>query len=166
MSVKISSPYCENLTLIDLPGIVRATGKGESEHLATDIQSLIDGYLKNPRCVILAVHPSNVDFHNSQIMADARKVDPQTKRTIPVLTKPDLIDEGAEKSVRDLLLGYKTEKFEKGFHMIKGRSQASLNKMKPSLTVSARKKSGFGTINPGDRLTTRLYSAQRTSVSS
>lgn len=45
------------------------------------------------RCVILAVHPSNVDFHNSQILAEAKKVDPKTRRTIPVLTKPDLIDE-------------------------------------------------------------------------
>ena len=77
-------------------------------------------YLANTRCVILAVLPSNVDFHNSQILADARKVDPETKRTIPVLTKPDLIDKGGETSVKDLLLGKKTESFEMGFHMIKG----------------------------------------------
>ena len=127
VSVKLESPSCENLTLIDLPGIVRATGKGESESLAKDIQSLIEDYLQNPRCVILAVHPCNVDFHNSQIMAEARKVDPETRRTIPVLTKPDLIDEGAELAVRDLLLGLKTDAFERGFHMVKGRGQASLN---------------------------------------
>lgn len=125
--VKVAGPFCEDLTLIDLPGIVRAVGAGESETLSEDIQSLIDDYLKNSRCVILAVHPSNVDFHNSQIMADARKVDPQTKRTIPVLTKPDLIDKGAESGVRDLLLGMKTDAFEKGFHMVKGRGQMSLN---------------------------------------
>lgn len=116
VSVKIAGPHCENLTLIDLPGIVRSTGKGESKNLSSDIQSLIDDYLTNPRCVILAVHPSNVDFHNSQIMAEARKVDPETNRTIPVLTKPDLIDAGAENSVRDLLLGLKTDEFKKGFH--------------------------------------------------
>ena len=29
--VKLSSPECEDLTLVDLPGIVRSTGKGESE---------------------------------------------------------------------------------------------------------------------------------------
>lgn len=42
--------------------------------------------------MILAIVPANVDFHNSQIMADALKVDPETQRTIPVITKPDLID--------------------------------------------------------------------------
>jgi interferon-induced GTP-binding protein Mx1 len=128
VSVNLQGPLCEDLTLIDLPGIVRSTGKGESASLSEDIQSLLDDYLKNPRGIVLAVHPSNVDFHNSQIMAEARKVDPDTKRTIPVLTKPDLIDAGAETSVKELLLGLKTDTFEKGFHMVKGRGQESLNK--------------------------------------
>ncbi|KAL7541336.1 hypothetical protein ACHAXR_010826 [Thalassiosira sp. AJA248-18] len=124
--VDMKGPHCENLTLIDLPGIVRSTGKGESSTLSEDIRVLMNDYLRNERCVILAVHPSNVDFHNSQILADAKKVDPLTRRTIPVLTKPDLIDDGAETNVKDLLLGLKTE-FEMGFHMVKGRGQKDLN---------------------------------------
>ena len=119
--IDMKGPHCENLTLIDLPGIVRSSGKGESATLADDIQALMNDYLKNPRCVILAVHPCNVDFHNSQILAEARKVDPNTQRTIPVLTKPDLIDLGAESSVEQLLHGKKTESFHRGFHMVKGR---------------------------------------------
>ena len=82
VSVDIRGPHCEDLTLIDLPGIVRTTGKNESATLAEDIQGLMNDYLKNPRCVILAVMPCNVDFHNSQIMADALRVDPSTERTM------------------------------------------------------------------------------------
>ena len=82
VSVDIRGPHCEELTLIDLPGIVRTMGKDESATLAEDIQGLMNDYLKNPRCVILAVMPCNVDFHNSQIMSDALKVDPSTKRTM------------------------------------------------------------------------------------
>jgi hypothetical protein len=126
VSVKVAGPKCEDLTLIDLPGIVRSRGAGESETLAEDIQSLIDDYLKNPRCIILAVHPANNDFHNSKIMADAKRVDPATKRTLPVLTKPDIIDCGAEPALRDLLVGLKTDAFEKGFRMVKSRGQAAL----------------------------------------
>jgi len=74
-----------------------------------------------------------VDFHNSSIMADAKRVDPETKRTLPVLTKPDLIDTGAETTVKELLLGEKTEGFRQGFHMVKGRGQASLDK---NVTIS------------------------------
>ena len=63
--VELTGPQCEDLTLIDLPGIVRAAvGKGESDALARDVDALLDEYLGNERCVILAVHPSNVDFHN------------------------------------------------------------------------------------------------------
>jgi hypothetical protein len=47
-------------------------------------------------------------------------VDPETKRTIPVITKPDLIDKGAESSVLDLLMGEK-KSFLMGFHMVKCR---------------------------------------------
>ena len=45
-------------------------------------------------------------------MADAKKYDPETIRTIPVITKPDLIDKGAESSVLDLLLGKKMDTFQ------------------------------------------------------
>jgi hypothetical protein len=107
---------------------VRSHGMDESENIVGDIKALIHEYLRNPRCVILAIVPANVDFHNSQIMADALEVDPETKRTIPVITKPDLIDAGAEKDVEQLLLGRKTRDFQMGFHMVKGRGQAELDR--------------------------------------
>eukprot|EP00240_Pyramimonas_obovata_P003444 CAMPEP_0118928644 /NCGR_PEP_ID=MMETSP1169-20130426/5850_1 /TAXON_ID=36882 /ORGANISM="Pyramimonas obovata, Strain CCMP722" /LENGTH=812 /DNA_ID=CAMNT_0006870673 /DNA_START=258 /DNA_END=2696 /DNA_ORIENTATION=+ len=129
VEVDVFGPECVDLTLIDLPGIVRFTSKNESETLGEDIKALIEEYLKNERCVILAVAPANVDLHNSEIMADARKVDPTTRRTIPVITKPDLIDAGAEQSVLDMLLG-RQHATEMGFHMVKCRGQKALNEGK------------------------------------
>jgi GTP-binding protein EngB required for normal cell division len=128
VQVQVQGPSCEDLTVVDLPGIVRSRGKNESENIVDDIKALINDYLRNQRCVILAIVPANVDFHNSQIMADALEVDPDTKRTIPVITKPDLIDSGAEKDVEELLLGNKTRDFQMGFHMVKGRGQADLDR--------------------------------------
>lgn len=49
VSVEIEGPHCENLTLIDLPGIVRSLGKDESESIREDIQSLMMDYLQNKR---------------------------------------------------------------------------------------------------------------------
>jgi hypothetical protein len=126
VEISVHSPDTVDLTLIDLPGLVRSVGKGESESLVSDIASLISEFLQNERCIILAVVPANVDFHNSQIMADAIKVDPRTCRTIPVITKPDLIDAGAENAVKELLLGNKKD-FRMGFHMTKCRGQKALN---------------------------------------
>lgn len=47
--VDVKSPHCENLTLVDLPGIVRTTGQGESSTIAGDIQSVMNDYLWNER---------------------------------------------------------------------------------------------------------------------
>eukprot|EP00804_Cyclotella_cryptica_P029618 CCRYP_019043-RA/>CCRYP_019043-RA protein AED:0.03 eAED:-0.02 QI:0/0/0/1/1/1/3/0/737 len=148
VSVDIRGPHCQNLTLIDLPGIVRTTGKSESATLAEDIHALMNDYLENPRCVILAVLPCNVDFHNSQILAEARKVDPDTKRTIPVLTKPDLIHDGAQAAVKELLLGKKTDSFQMGFHMIKGRGQAALNSNESIEEGLKKEESFFNNTDP------------------
>ena len=104
VEVDIRSPEHSDLTLVDLPGIVRTSGLGESTLMKEKILSLLKEYLDNERCIILAVNPANVDFHNSQIFDEAIKVDPHTERTLPVITKPDLIDKGAEKSVLDLLV--------------------------------------------------------------
>ena len=127
IEVEVYGPDCYDLTLIDLPGIVRVAGKHESETIIEDIQLLIKEYLENERCVVLCVHPANVDFHNSGIIADAKKYDPETCRTIPVITKPDLIDRGAERGVLELLLGHRMETFKEGFHMVKCRGQQQLN---------------------------------------
>ena len=59
VSVDMRGPHCSDLTLIDLPGIVRTVGKEESATLADDIQSLMNDYLANERCVILAVRSNN-----------------------------------------------------------------------------------------------------------
>lgn len=65
---------CEDLTVVDLPGIAWTRGVNEDASIVPDINAL---YLTNSRCVILAKVPANVKFHNSQIMADALKVDPE-----------------------------------------------------------------------------------------
>ena len=109
-----------------MPGLVRTVSKNEKAELIGEIRNLINDYLRNERCIILAIVPANVDFHNSQILADAKKVDPDTNRTIPVITKPDTIGEGSENSVLKLLLGEETD-FALGFHMCKCRSQKELD---------------------------------------
>ena len=124
--VKICSPNVVDLTIVDLPGLVRTTGKDENPEIVHQIRKLIDSYLVNTRCVILAVHPANVDFHNSQVIADAQQHDKSTRRTFPVVTKADLVEPGNEKPVLDLLLQKKTERFELGFHLVKCRSPKEL----------------------------------------
>ena len=126
IEIQLFDPLWDGLTLIDLPGIVRTVGKDEDASIIEDIRNLMDMFLANERCIILAILPATVDFHNSQIIEDAKKVDPATERTLPVITKPDLIDKGAEGGVLDLLMGTKND-FVLGHHMVKCRGQSALS---------------------------------------
>ena len=52
IEVNIYGPACSDLTLIDLPGIVRMVGKDEKESLISDIEELN----KVPRASLSAMH--------------------------------------------------------------------------------------------------------------
>jgi hypothetical protein len=129
IEVHVTGPDYDDLTVVDLPGIVRSVGDDESEDLITDVENLLRGYLENKRCVVLCVIPANVDVHNNQVINMCGKVDPEQKRTVPVVTKPDTVQEGGEASVIRLLKG-EHKRFVHGFFMVKCRSQKDLNEGK------------------------------------
>jgi dynamin 1-like protein len=60
-------------------------------------------YITKPNAIILAVTSANTDLANSDGLKLAREVDPEGLRTIGVLTKVDLMDQGTD--VIDILAG-------------------------------------------------------------
>jgi replication fork clamp-binding protein CrfC len=58
------------------------------------IRAMIYEYIEKDSCLILAVTPATIDLANSEALKIAREVDPLGKRTIGVITKLDLMDEG------------------------------------------------------------------------
>lgn len=67
---------------------------------------MVEDHVHNPRTIILAVLPANVDFATQEILALSEKYDPQGERTLGVLTKPDLIiEESGKRAVCNLVLG-------------------------------------------------------------
>ncbi|KAJ3260236.1 hypothetical protein HDU77_001469 [Chytriomyces hyalinus] len=127
--ITVSGPQFPNLTLTDLPGIIRTVGDGEDKSMIKRVRELVNRYLVQERTVILAVVPANVDMHNSEILQAAENADPSGDRTIAIITKPDLIDAGAEQAVLDLLYNRK-KKLKYGYHTVKCRGQKDLNEGK------------------------------------
>ncbi|KAI8827296.1 P-loop containing nucleoside triphosphate hydrolase protein [Chytriomyces cf. hyalinus JEL632] len=123
--ITVSGPQFPNLTLTDLPGIIRTVGDGEDKTMIKRVRELVERYLVQERTVILAVVPANVDMHNSEILQAAENADPSGDRTIAIITKPDLIDAGAEQAVLDLLHNRK-KKLKYGYHTVKCRGQKDL----------------------------------------
>lgn len=74
--------------------------------------------------VILAVSAANVDLANSESLKLARSVDPQGRRTIGVLTKLDLMDQGT--NALDVLTG-RVYPLKLGFIGVVNRSQQDIN---------------------------------------
>ena len=109
LKIEICSPRQHHLSVIDVPGIFRNTMEG----ITTDsdievVRNMVNRYMKNPRSVILAVIPANVDVATQEILKMAQKCDSKGERTLGVLTKPDLVDRGAEHRVVDLMKGMPT----------------------------------------------------------
>ncbi|GFQ75665.1 dynamin-2 [Trichonephila clavata] len=101
IQVKIYSPRVLKLTLVDLPGLVRVVVDGQPESSILEVRDMVLSYIKQPESLILAVSPANQDLATSDALEIARTVDPQRLRTIGVLTKLDLMDEGTD--ARDVL---------------------------------------------------------------
>ena len=125
--LELVTPTAPELTIVDLPGIVRTATDGQSEDVIATIDSMLNHFLENPRTCILAVIPANVDLATSEILQRAAKVDPEGSRTIGVLTKPDLVDKGGEGEVLQVLTNIKRP-LQHGYFMLKNRSQEQLNK--------------------------------------
>jgi len=71
----------------------------------------------------LAISSANQDLANSDALKIARQVDPKGKRTIGVLTKVDLMDEGTDAC--ELLTG-SIYPLKHGYYGVKMRSQLDI----------------------------------------
>ncbi|CAB1329153.1 unnamed protein product [Coregonus sp. 'balchen'] len=103
ITLQITSSTVCDLSLIDLPGITRVAVKGQPDDIGAQINNLITKYIKNKRTIILVVVPCNVDIATTEALKMAQEVDPEGTRTLAILTKPDLIDPGAEKNVLEIV---------------------------------------------------------------
>jgi interferon-induced GTP-binding protein Mx1 len=101
--VRVESPGSPDLTVIDLPGIVRTATAGQDPSVIGQVNALIARYLKQDRTIVLAVVPANQDIATIDILERARVVDPEGVRTVGVLTKPDLVGPGSEGEVLAVL---------------------------------------------------------------
>ena len=103
INLRIYSPNVLTLTLVDLPGLTKVPVGDQPRDIERQIKEMVLKQISKPNAIILAVTPANQDLANSDGLKLAREVDPEGQRTIGVLTKVDLMDEGTD--VVDILAG-------------------------------------------------------------
>mmetsp|Transcript_3510 Transcript_3510/g.5276 ORF Transcript_3510/g.5276 Transcript_3510/m.5276 type:complete len:260 (+) Transcript_3510:195-974(+) len=110
--MKIYSQKVVDLTLVDLPGMTKVPTGNQPLDIEQKILEVCTMYTRPKSAIIMAVIPANNDLANADSLKLARKVDPMGDRTIGVLTKLDLMDEGTNAmeiirgKVYPLRLGY------------------------------------------------------------
>ena len=103
INLRIYSPNVLTLTLVDLPGLTKVPVGDQPRDIERQIREMVLKQIQKPNAIILAVTAANTDLANSDGLKLAREVDPEGQRTIGVLTKVDLMDEGTD--VVDILAG-------------------------------------------------------------
>ncbi|KAJ9125441.1 hypothetical protein QFC22_000402 [Naganishia vaughanmartiniae] len=103
INLRIFSPNVLTLTLVDLPGLTKVPVGDQPRDIERQIKDMLIKYISKPNAIILAVTAANTDLANSDGLKLARDVDPDGTRTIGVLTKVDLMDQGTD--VVDILAG-------------------------------------------------------------
>ncbi|CAL8142023.1 unnamed protein product [Orchesella dallaii] len=96
ISLKIYSTKVVNLTVVDLPGIVKVPAGDQPEDIEDQINNLILSYIRNPNSIVLAVSSANNDMATSESLKLAKEADPEGRRTLAVVTKLDLMDAGTD----------------------------------------------------------------------
>ncbi|KFY32005.1 hypothetical protein V493_00597 [Pseudogymnoascus sp. VKM F-4281 (FW-2241)] len=103
INLRIYSPNVLTLTLVDLPGLTKVPVGDQPRDIERQIREMVIKQISKPNAIILAVTGANTDLANSDGLKLAREVDPEGQRTIGVLTKVDLMDDGTD--VVDILAG-------------------------------------------------------------
>lgn len=103
INLRIYSPNVLTLTLVDLPGLTKVPVGDQPKDIEKQIRDMVLKYISKPNAIILAVTSANQDLANSDGLKLAREVDPEGQRTIGVLSKVDLMDDGTD--VVDILAG-------------------------------------------------------------
>ncbi|XP_048094634.1 interferon-induced GTP-binding protein Mx-like isoform X3 [Alosa alosa] len=141
INLEIHSTSVPDLTLIDLPGIARVATGNQSQDIEEQIKRLIETFIKKQETINLVVVPANVDIATTEALKMAKTVDPHGQRTLGILTKPDLVDKGAEEIVVNTLNNLVIP-LKKGYMVVKCRGQKDIND-KMSLTKALDREKKF-----------------------
>ncbi|KAK0210987.1 P-loop containing nucleoside triphosphate hydrolase protein [Desarmillaria ectypa] len=92
--VDLSGPELTDLSFIDLPGLIQ----NAENNIVSLVEDLVVSHIKG-NCLILVILPMTDDIENQKAVQLARRQGPKGRRTIGVLTKPDMLTAGSTKAL-------------------------------------------------------------------
>lgn len=125
LRVVVAGPDAPELTLVDLPGIFHSPTSEQTLEDKELVNELIEKYMQESKSIILVVVAANNQLANQSVLSRAKLHDPQNKRIVGVITKPDLVDGYAnEKKYLDLCRGLEpAHKLSLGWYVLRNSSE-------------------------------------------
>ncbi|KAF5120275.1 Interferon-induced GTP-binding protein Mx [Metarhizium anisopliae] len=127
LRIEITGPIGLHLSVVDLPGLISVANEEQAEEDIQAVHDMVAAYLESSRTIILAVLQASNDMANQAIIKLARRHDPDGQRTVGIITKPDLINEGAEAKIALVAKNQDAIKLKLGFFLVKNPSPSELN---------------------------------------
>lgn len=87
-----------------------------------EVRDLVQSYMEQERTICLIMVPSTQDIATNEAIEWAQRFDPTGERTIGCMTKPDLVDPGAEGEVIAVLTNQR-KPLTLGYVMLRNRNQ-------------------------------------------
>lgn len=141
LRIEIYGPSQPPLTLVDLPGLIHSAVKEQTTQDVSLVHNLVSQYLQSPRSIILAVVSAKNDSGNQIILNKARNVDPDGRRTLGIITKPDTLTAGSKDEQEFIALAKnETVKFHLKWHVVRN---LDLEKEKDNLATRDEKEAQF-----------------------
>lgn len=128
LRIEVTGPIGLHLSVVDLPGLISVANEEQTEEDVQAVHSMVTSYLQSSRTIILAVLQAGNDMANQPIIRLARTHDTLGQRTVGIITKPDLINEGAETKLARVAKNEDNIKLKLGFFLVKNPSPSELKK--------------------------------------
>ena len=138
--LNVYSQTCPDLTLIDLPGVTRVPVGKQPKNIEEITKNMARRYCEDPLTIILCVIAANSDIATSDGLKMAKEIDVNGTRTLGVLTKLDIMDQGTD--ARKALMNEEIP-LKLGYVGVKNRSKQDLVDKIPMQEAFKKEKNFF-----------------------
>ena len=121
LRVDISGPDEQNLTVIDIPGLVHNENREHFIGNEKAVREMTEKYMRQSRTIIMAVMPATSDSATEVVFGLARHADSEGKRTVGIMTKPDRVELGNLKQTMRFA-GNLEDRLHHGWFVVRNRS--------------------------------------------
>ncbi|KAG5802611.1 hypothetical protein H9Q74_013622 [Fusarium xylarioides] len=134
LRLEIEGPQVYPLSLLDLPGLPNSD---KSQENIETLQSIADSHLDNKDNIFLVVINPNKTLSEQAALIKCRLFDPHGERTIPVITKPDLMRPGTVEErnyIKSAMNRESMNHFSLGWHVLCNRREEDLGSLSGDAT--------------------------------